>query len=235
MSLKSNFYVKIGVVIFVMSQILCTEQTEKTPPARPTQVSEQKDTTLTENFATAQIALNVETKSGNTLAYVTLNMSAFLTNKGKYKVKTLLVDDGDNGPFNNFSIIDKAVISKNGELKILLTFELQAQRINWETAEGKLTGFYGQSTFKETVKSEGGSLKGSATLIFDEKSMNLMAQKTVVEEKVKSGLNNADTNFEQWYSFATKNLNICLATTIFWINPACPTGKCTTGQMRENK
>ncbi len=234
MSLKSNFYLKILLVIVVMIQVFCNEQTEQSKPIT-TKSSPKTDTTLTENFATAQIILDIETASGNILAYSNLDLYAPVNNKGKYKVKTFLVDNGDNGPFISFTIVDKAVISKNGEIKVLLSFEVQTQRLIWETEQGKLTGAYGQSSFKQAIKSEGGSLKGTAALVFDEKSMNLLSQNSVINENMDSGFKNDDSSFEKWYQFAAKHLKVRLATSIHWTNAACKDLNCTTGQMRENK
>ncbi len=234
MSLKSNFYLKILLVIVVMIQVFCKEQTEQRMPIA-TKPSPKTDTTLTENFATAQIILDIETASGIILAYSNLDLYAPVNNKGKYKVKTFLVDNGDNGPFSSFTIVDKAVISKNGEINVLLSFEVQTQRLIWETIQGKLTGAYGQSSFKESLKSEGGSLKGTATLVFDDKSMNLLSQHSVINENMDSGFNKNNSNFEEWYPFAAKHLKVRLATNIHWTNASCKDLRCTTGQMKEQK
>ena len=155
--------------------------------------------------------------------------------EGKYKVTVLNVNDGDGGPFNNFKIVEKAVISKNGQIKVLLTYEVQSGRLNWETEQGKLTGIYGDNVPKQTIKSEGGSLHGTATLVFDDKSMNLISQRSNINNQAESGFKNETSNFQDFQQFATKNLDVRLATTVFWTNVACPNNICTTGQMRETK
>lgn len=218
----------------VMIQVFCNERAEQSPPIT-TKAAPKIDTTLTENFALAQIILDVETVSGNILAYINLDLYVPVTNKGKYKVKTLLVDNGDNGPFSSFTIVDKAVISKNREIKVLLSFEVQTQRLIWETEQGKLTSAYGQSSFIESLKSEGGSFKGTATLVFDAKSMNLLSQNSIINQNVVSGFKNDDSSFEALNSFAPKHLKVRLATTIHWTNDTCKDLNCTTGQMREQK
>ena len=215
-------------------QIYCNEQTPKTP-LTTTHTTIKTDTTLTENKAQAQIIMDIESISGNTLAYITLDLQAFINNKGKYKVKILNVDEGDSGPFNTFKIIEKAVISKNGEIQVLLSFELQTERINWEIEQGKLTGIYGKNAAKQTLQSEGGSLHGTATLVFDEHNMNLISQNSAFNNNEESGFKNEASNFQGFQQFAAKYLEVRLATTVFWTNTTCPNVPCTTGQMRETK
>ncbi len=234
MRLKSYFYLKIGLVIMLMIQISCYEQTPKAPLTTPQAIA-KTDTILSENKAQAQIIIDIESISGNTLAYITLDFQAFINKKGKYKVKILNVDEGDSGPFNTFKIVEKAVISKNDEIRVLLSFELQTERINWEIEKGKLTAIYGKNTAKQTLQSEGGSLHGTATLVFDEHSMNLMAQSSDINNNEESGFKNEASNFQGFQSFAAKYLDVRLATTVFWTNAACPNMPCTTGQMREMK
>lgn len=218
----------------VMVQVFCNERSEQSQPIT-TKPASKVDTTLTGNFATAQIALNIETLSGNTLSYATLDFPAFFNHKGKYKTKTLLVDTGEKVPFSSFKIIDQAAISKNGVIQILMSFELQTQRLTWETANGVLTGAYGSSVFKESIKSEGGSIKGKATLLFDEKSMSLISQSSTFNIEPNNGLKKEKSDFEDLNAFVTKHLNVRLTTNIHWTNANCKDLSCTTGVMRENK
>lgn len=216
----------------VISHLFCTERSEKSP-AKPSQPSSKIDTTHSNTFATAQIALNIETLSGNILAYANLDLYAPVNDTGKYKVKTLLIDDGEKGPFSNFTIVDKAIITKNNQIKIMITYELQTQRIVWEAKNGVLTGVYGESPFKESIKSGGGSLACTATLIFDDKTMRLISQTSAVNERLTINTNNKESEFKNWNQFASKNLKWQLATTINWVNAAC--SNCTTGIIWENK
>lgn len=220
------------MVLMVISHLFCTERSEKSP-AKPSQPSSKIDTTHSNTFATAQIALNIETLSGNILAYANLDLHAPVNDTGKYKVKTLLIDDGEKGPFSNFAIVDKAVITKNNQIKIMITYELQTQRIVWEAKNGVLTGVYGESPFKESIKSGGGSLTCTATLIFDDKTMRLISQTSAVNERLTINTNNKESEFKDWNQFASKNLKWQLATTINWVNAAC--SNCTTGVIWENK
>ena len=234
MRLKSHFLIKIGLIIMVLLQIYCNEQIPKEPQT-VTQTIAKIDTTLSENKASAQIILDIETVSGHTLAYSTLALQAAINKKGKYKVTHLNVDDGDSGPFNTFRIVEKAVISKNGQIKVLLTYELQTERLIWATEQGILTGIYGENASKQTIQSEGGSLHGTATLVFDDKSLNLLSQSSNINNNVESGFKNEASNFQDVQQFANKHLDVRLATTVFWTNAACPNNICTTGQMRETK
>lgn len=234
MSLKSNFYIKILLVTMVMIQVFCNERSKQSQ-AITTKPIAKKDTTLTGNFATAQIALNIETLTGITLAEATLDFPAFYTHKGRYKTKTLLVDEGEKGPFSSFKIIDQAAISKNGVIQILMSFELQTQRLTWEMANGVLTGVYGSTTFKEAIKSEGGSINGKATLLFDEKSMSLIAQNSTFNIEPNNGLKKEKREFEDLNDFVAKHLKVRLATNIHWTNDECKDLSCTTGFMKENK
>lgn len=234
MSLKSNFYIKVLLVIMLMIQVFCNERTEQSQPIT-TKSSPKVDTTLTGNFATAQIALNIETISGNTLAEVTLDFPAFFNHKGKYKTQKLLVDEGEKGPFSSFKIVDQAAISKNGIIQILMSFELQTQRITWETANGVLTGNYGSSAFKESIKSEGGSINGTATLLFDEKSMSLISQSSTFNLETDKGLKKDVVDFEDLNAFLTKHLKVRISTNIHWTNANCQNLECTTGSIREEK
>ncbi len=218
----------------VMIHVFCNEQTEQSQPMRITP-STKKDTTLTANFATAQIALNIETNTGNTLAYATLDFPAFVNHKGKYKTKGLIVDTGEKGPFSSFKIVDQAAITKNGIIQILMSFELQTQRLIWETHQGKLTGAYGSDGFKESVKNEGGSITGTATLLFDEKSMRLMSQNSAFNRAVDNDLKKDMAGFEDFNQFVVKHLKVRLATSIHWTNADCKNLDCTTGWIREQK
>lgn len=234
MSLKTNVFVKILLVILVIIQVYCNERTEQGQPMT-TKPSQKIDTTLTGNFATAQIALNIETMSGNTLAEATLDFPAFFNHKGKYKTKTLLVDTGEKGPFSSFKIVDQAAIAKNGVIQILMTFELQSQRQTWETTNGALTGNYGTSPFKESIKSEGGAINGTATLLFDEKSMGLISQNSTFSLEVGKESKKNDSEFKDFNVFVTQYLKVRLTTNIHWTNAECKDLSCTTGLIREEK
>ncbi len=218
----------------VMIQVFCNERTEQSPPLTKKAVP-KIDTTLSGNFATAQIALNIETLSGNTLAYATLDFPAFFNNKGKYKTQKLIVDAGDKGPFSSFTIVDQAAISKNGIIQILMSFELQTQRVTWETAKGALTGANGSTAYKESIKSEGGSINGTARLLFDEKSMSLISQSSTFKIVADNGLEKQTSDFVDLNSFVTKQLIVRLTTTIHWTNANCKNLECTTGLIREEK
>ena len=181
----------------------------------------------------AQTALNIETLSGNTLAYTNLDVYAIRTDKGKYKVKTVLLDESNKGPFTNLNIVDKAVFSKNGTLRVLVTYALQTQRINWATEKGQLTGVFGEGVFKESIKNEGGALTGTATLIFDEKNMNLLSQSSNINENVSNEPKTVEAGFIEWHTFALKYLKPRLVTKINWTNADCKSNNCTTGEIWE--
>jgi hypothetical protein len=218
----------------VMIQFFCNERAEKSPQL--TQEAPPKiDTTLSGNFATAQITLNIETLSDNALANASLDFPAIFNNKGIYKTQKLIVDAGDNGPFSSFKIIDKAAISKNRIIQILMSFELQTKRVTWETAKGAITGANGASDYKESIKSECGSIKGKATLLFDEKSMRLISQSSTFNIEENPDLEKRTSGYEDFNSFANKHLKVRLATKIHWTNADCKNLDCTTGLIWEQK
>jgi hypothetical protein len=240
--MKSHFLSKILLFVGILCQFSCNEPKKEDPsrlsqdvPSAKTTATVQTDTTRSENFATAQIALNIETGYGNTLANAFLQIYAPLSIKGTYRVKTLNADEGAKGPFTNFSIIDKAVISKNGLLKVLITYQIQAQRIHWETDKGVLSGKYGETAFKDFIKSEGGALTIVATIVFDEKNMALVSQSSYIDTHINDVPQNIDAQYEPWMRFAINYLAPRLVTTVNWTNADCKTRNCTTGQVRELK
>ena len=236
MRIKSNFS-WIALLLWVaISQFFCTSPTEKNTPVVVEKSVQKVDSLQSDNYATAQIALNIETQSNKTLAFAHLDVYALVNNKGKFKVKTLLVDDSEKGPFTSIAIIEKAVISKNNEIKVLLTYELQTQRIVWETQNGQLTGNHDASNFQQFLKSAGGSITGTATLIFDELTMQLQSQTSEFNPNMSASSAN-DADYQQWNKFAIKYLLPRLTTTINWINPTCLTkpSACTSSTMIEKK
>ena len=242
--MKSNLFLKICLVFMVFSHLFCTEHSEKnssSPNSRDASTVSKPsaiiDSIHSNNFATAQIAFNIETASGNILAYANLDLFAPVNDTGKFKVKKLLIDDGEKGPFSNFAIVDKAVITKNNQIKVMVTYELQTQRIVWETEKGQLTGVYGETPFKESVKSGGGSLSCTATIIFDDKTMKLLSQTSAINERLSINSNNNKSDYKDWNEFALKYLKVQLATTVSWTNPECLAAQtpCTTGVVLEKK
>ena len=237
---KSNILLQFLGVLTLFSLGFCTEPTDNTKIAAvptPSVKSVKIDTNYVKDFATAQIALNVETLSEKNLATANLDLFVVFNDTNKYKVNTFLVDAAEVGPFNNITITDKAIITKNDEIKLMITYELQAPYISWETQGGKLTGNYGKQPFKELVKSKGGSLTGVATLIFDAKTMNLKSQNSVVNQGLPAN-NNESSDSQQWYDFATKNLKIRLSTQINWTHSVAmnvPNEMRSSGILRENK
>ncbi len=232
--LKSIF--KTLLILIVFSSIACLEQSEKNKSSA-TQSTGKTETPRSEDFATAQIALNVETKSGRVLAFTNLALHAPLTDNKTYKIQNLIVDDSENGPFNALSILDKAIISKNKTIKIVITYELQAQRINWETQKDTITGIVGETAFSTSIQSAAGAVRGVATLVFDESSLKLLSQTSVNNESRPVNLyknNSKDVLFDK---FVAKNLNIRLSTVVNWMNAGCrtPNPPCTSGIVRENK
>lgn len=223
-------------IALVAISFSCNEPTDNSSQQTPNSAAVTADTSRSDNYAAAQVVLFIETLKNRALAFTTLDIYAPVNEKGKFKAKTLLVGDYESGPFSRLTIVDKAVISKNGLIKVMLSFELQTPRINWEAEQGEITGNYGEAEFKQTIKSEGGSLSGTATLVFDENTMKLISQVSEINRKSVSMYKQEDSNYIEWAKFASKNLKPRLATTINWTNATCNTqnGNCTTGQMKEN-
>jgi hypothetical protein len=234
--IKSLFKRHFLLFCLVFSHFFCTQPSENNKPiaAKPT---EKADTTLSSDFATAQIALNIETLSGTVLANVNLALHAPLSKKNIYTIKNLIVDDGEKGPFNALTILDKAVISKNKNIKIVITYELQTQTIHWETEQGALTGNFGDKEFKQSVQSAGGSIRGVATLVFDAITMQLLSQNSANNENRPVSMYKNGSRDETLDKFVAKNLKIKLATTVNWMNADCraPNPPCSSGLIKEVK
>ena len=73
-----------------------------------------------------------------------------------------------------------------------------------------------------------------ATLVFDEKSMRLLSQSSIMNENKHIQTKN-ESDFEQWHAFASKHLKVRLVSRINWTNAACQTNNCSTGEIREGK